>query len=79
MDNDKLFDQEANEANLNLNADMNDGDINLFAIGSGGEDSAARANMKIQEALDGENHQEEIFPNYMNNNTPAIKVSGKSK
>ena len=64
---------------LKLNAEMNDGQMNSFAVGGGDKNSTASANMKIQEAHDGKNHQEEILPTYMTYNAPAIKVSGKSK
>ena len=79
MNKETLFDQEANEANLKLNAEMNDGQMNSFAVGGGDKNSTASANMRIQEAHDGKNHQEEILPTYMTYNAPAIKVSGKSK
>ena len=77
MEKDKLFDQEANEANLKLNAELNDSDNVPFAIGGGEINSATGANINIQEALEGEG-EDEVLPTYMYNNTPAIKVTGNN-
>lgn len=42
------------------------------------DEETTRANMKIQDAFyeDKDSIQEEVVPAYMNNNTPAIRISG---
>ncbi|WP_409251908.1 hypothetical protein V1502_17655 [Bacillus sp. SCS-153A] len=42
------------------------------------DEETTRANMKIQDAFyeDKDNIQEEVVPAYVNNNTPAIRISG---
>ncbi|MGM0845796.1 MAG: hypothetical protein ACQEUT_12545 [Bacillota bacterium] len=42
------------------------------------DEEATRANMNIQEDFyrDKDNIQEEVVPTYVNNNAPAIRISG---
>lgn len=45
------------------------------------DEEATRANMKIQEDFYENKHQieEEVVPSYVNNNTPAIRISGSDE
>jgi hypothetical protein len=80
MEKEKKFDQKANEANLKLNLELNDADNIPFAFGGGEINSATGANINIQEALEGDHGLgENILPTYMNNNTPAIKITNDNK
>ena len=38
--------------------------------------STEEANIKLQEAFDGEGKENNLPPTYINNNTPAIKITG---
>lgn len=84
MDQKKLFDQEVNEANLKLNAELDDSNNIPFAIGGGEINSATGANINIAEALEGnhglgENIVDGLLPTYMTNDAPAIRVTGNKK
>jgi hypothetical protein len=74
MKKEGLFDREANEANLELDEKMNEGQML-----HGKAHSTAEANLKIQEAFYGEDHYDEAASTYINNNTPAIKITGNDK
>lgn len=78
MKKEGLFDIQAAEANIELNDKMNGN--SRIPHGNGEEASAtAEANLDIQDAFYGGNDQDEVLPTYMNNDTPAIKVTGNKK
>ncbi|KKB34439.1 hypothetical protein [Bacillus thermotolerans] len=77
MKKEDLFDQEASEANLKLNEELND-DMTILHEAEG-SDSSAEANLKIQEEFNSHRPKEEVFPTYLYNNTPAIRVTRKDK
>lgn len=73
--NKKISDMETAEVNIKLNEKMNE-DNKIIYKGAG---STTEANIAIQEAFYSENNSEEVLPTYLNNNTPAIKVTGKDQ
>lgn len=77
MKKEDLFDMEAAEANLELNEKMNE--ESQIPHGKGEVSSTIEANFEIQNAFYGEKNKDEVLPTYMNNETPAIKVSGTNK
>ncbi len=74
MKKEGLFGAEAAEANLELDEKMNEG----YSL-HGKAHSTTEANLKIQEAFYGEDYYDEAAPTYINNDTPAIKVTGNNK
>ncbi|MGJ7922343.1 hypothetical protein [Neobacillus sp. LXY-4] len=70
MDKD-IFDQEANEANIELNKILEDSDLHTS---TNGLPKSVAANLKLQEAMNGDK-QEPFAPTYLYNNTPAIKIN----
>ncbi|WP_338449003.1 hypothetical protein R4Z09_22735 [Niallia oryzisoli] len=79
MEDQKFFDQEANEANIKINQELDDNSYRPHRTGKEGENSTTEANMKIQEAFYNEENSDGIIPTYLNNNTPAIKITGNDK
>lgn len=79
MGNEELFDQEANEANMKLNQELDDNSKRPHSAGEGEESSTTEANLKIQEAFYNEENSDGIIPTYINNNTSAIKITGNDK
>ncbi|MFJ8065665.1 hypothetical protein ACIQYS_13615 [Psychrobacillus sp. NPDC096426] len=76
MKKDKFLNMETAEANIELNEIMNEDNKFTFKKGAS---SATEANIAIQEEFYAKNNQEEVLPTYINNDTPAIKISGKDK
>ena len=68
---------EAAEANIELNEKMNDD--SQISHEKKGASSTTEANIEIQEAFYGGDHQDEAIPTYINNNTAAIKITGNKK
>ena len=79
MKKEDMFDMEAAEANLELNEKMNDDSQIPHGKGEGEVSSITEANLDIQEAFYGKKNKDEVLPTYINENTPAIKVSGTNK
>lgn len=71
------FDMEATEANIKLNEEMN-ADYKQTVVRRE-VSSTTEANNAIQEAFYSDNQQEDFYPAYINNNTAAIKVTGKDR
>jgi hypothetical protein len=74
MKKDELLKMEASKANIDLNEIMNDDNKIIYKKGAS---SPAEANIAIQEDFYSENNHEEVLPTYINNETPAIKITGK--
>ncbi|WP_394235348.1 hypothetical protein [Niallia oryzisoli] len=79
MGDEELFDQEANEANIKLNQELDDNSKRPHRSGNAEVSSTTEANLKIQDAFYNEENSDGIIPTYLNNNTPAIKITGKDK
>jgi hypothetical protein len=79
VENEDLFDKEANEANIKLSKKMNDNSHIPHGLGEGGVSTVTEANLKIQEAFYDGNNQDEILPTYVTNETAAIKITGNDK
>lgn len=77
MKKEKPFDTEATEANIKLNEEMN-ADYKQTVVRRE-VNSTTEANNAIQEAFYGDNQQEDFYPAYINNETAAIKVTGKDR
>ncbi|MFJ8237800.1 hypothetical protein ACIQ34_19040 [Ureibacillus sp. NPDC094379] len=72
--NNNNIDMETAEVNIKLNEKMNEDNKILYKKGAS---STTEANIAIQEAFYAENNSDEVLPTYLNNNTPAIKITGK--
>ena len=79
MKKEDMFDMEAAEANLELDEKMNEDSQIPHGKGEDEVSSVTEANLEIQNAFYGEKNKDEVLPTYMNNETPAIKVSGTNK
>ncbi len=68
-----MFDQETNEANIELNRKLEDSELHTS---TNGLPESVGANLKLQEAMNaGGQNAEELSNTYMYNNTPAIKIN----
>lgn len=74
MKKDMNSDVEMAEANIELNKIMNEDNKIIY---KNGPSSTTEANIAIQEDFYAGNTQDKVLPTYINNNTPAIKVTDK--
>jgi hypothetical protein len=74
MKKDEFLNTEAAKANIDLNEIMNEDNKIIYKKGAS---STTEANIAIQEDFYSENRHEEVLPTYINNETPAIKITGK--
>lgn len=74
MKKDEFLNMETAKANIDLNEIMN-GDNNITYKKEAS--STDEANIAIQEDFYSNNSHEEVIPTYINNETPAIKITGK--
>jgi hypothetical protein len=79
MKKEGFLDTEAVEANKELDKKMNDNSPIPHGAGEKVVNATTEANLEIQEFFYGENRQDEILPTYINENTPAIKITGNNK
>lgn len=66
----------ASEANIELNKQLEDTEIHLSKES---RKNASAANMEIQREFYGSDSPDGLLPTYMQNDTPAIKVTGDDK
>lgn len=74
MKKDEPLNMETAKANIELNEIMNEDNKITYKKGAS---STTEANIAIQEHFYSENNNEEVLPTYINNETPAIKITGK--
>lgn len=74
MKKDEFLNMETANANIDLNEIMNEDNKITYKKGVR---STTEANIAIQEDFYSENNYEEVIPTYINNETPAIKITGK--
>jgi len=74
MKKDEFLNTEAANANIDLNEIMKEDNKIIYKKGAS---STTEANIAIQEDFYSENRRGEVLPTYINNETPAIKITGK--